>query len=150
MDNLEAAMVTIVEKMATCEFYAQIYDESLRVRLATSTTTDAFDEGLDTALKDLYAAVRAFLDMAKEYFDPENSGKYSASTIPSCCCILMSCVYSHEEDYEPLKAIFGHHAAPDPRYLGQGEDCGKVRRNGYHGKDPGFVLISRGIFGLVS
>jgi len=74
MDNLEAAMVTIVEKMATCEFYAQVYDEGLRVGLATSTTTEAFEDGLDTALKDLYAAVRAFLDKAKEYFDPENSG----------------------------------------------------------------------------
>jgi len=74
MDNLEAAMVTIVEKMATCEFYAQIYDEGLRVRLATPSTTEAFDDGLDTALKDLYAAVRAFLDKAKEYFDPENNG----------------------------------------------------------------------------
>jgi len=74
MDNLEAAMVTVVEKMATCEFYAQIYDEGLRVRLTTSTTTDAFDDGLDTALKQLYCAVRAFLDKAKEYFDPENSG----------------------------------------------------------------------------
>lgn len=74
MDNLEAAMVTIVEKMATCEFYAQIYEEGLRVRLANSTTTEAFDDGLDAALKDLYAAVRAFLDKAKEYFDPENSG----------------------------------------------------------------------------
>jgi len=74
MDNLEAAMVTIVEKMATCEFYAQIYDEGLRVELATSATTEAFGEGMDIALKDLYAAVRAFLDKAKEYFDPENSG----------------------------------------------------------------------------
>ena len=75
MDNLEAAMVTIVEKMATCEFYAQIYDEGFRVRLASSTTTDTFDDGLDTALKELYTAVRAFLDKAKEYFDPENSGR---------------------------------------------------------------------------
>lgn len=60
--------------MATCEFYAQIYDESLRVGLATSTTTEAFHQGLDTALKGLYVAVRAFLDQAKEYFDPENNG----------------------------------------------------------------------------
>ena len=74
MDNLEAAMVTIVEKMATCEFYAQIYDESLQVGLATSATTEAFDAGLDSALKGLYAAVRAFLDKAKEYFDPGNNG----------------------------------------------------------------------------
>jgi len=74
MDNLEAAMVTIVEKMATCEFYAQIYDEGLRVALATSATTETFEVGLDAALKDLYAAVRAFLDKAKEYFDPENNG----------------------------------------------------------------------------
>jgi len=77
MDNLEAAMGTIVDKMATCEFYAHIYDEGIRVRLAASTTTKAFDDGLDSALKDLYAAVGAFLEKAKEYFDPENSGMYS-------------------------------------------------------------------------
>jgi len=84
-------MVTIVEKMAACEFYAHIYDEGIRVKLATPTTTKAFDEGLDTALKDLYAAVRAFLDKAKEYFDPENSG-----TVPrqfsSAIAYLMVCV----------------------------------------------------------
>jgi len=74
MDNLEAAMITIVEKMTTCEFYAQIYDEALRVRLATSTTTQAFGDGIDAALKDLYAAARAFLGKVKEYFDPKNSG----------------------------------------------------------------------------
>jgi hypothetical protein len=74
MDSLEAAMVTIVEKMATCEFYAQIYDEGLKVRLATSATTKAFRKELDAGLKGLYAAVRAFLDKAWEYFDPENSG----------------------------------------------------------------------------
>jgi len=72
--NNWCAMVTIVEKMATCEFYAHIYDEGLRVQLATSSTTKAFHDGLDAALKNLYAAVRAFLDKAKEYFDPENSG----------------------------------------------------------------------------
>jgi len=74
MDSLEAAMVTIVEKMARCEFYAHIYDKALRVKLATSTTTQALDDGLDGALKDLYASVRAFLDKAKEYFDPANNG----------------------------------------------------------------------------
>ena len=74
MDSLEAAMVTIVERMAICEFYAQIYDEGLRVSLATPATTEAFDEKLDAGLKDLYAAVRAFLDKAMEYFDPQNSG----------------------------------------------------------------------------
>ena len=66
-------MATIVDKMAACEFYAQIYDEGFRVKLATSTTAKAFDDGHGAALKDLYAAVRAFLDKAKEHFDPENN-----------------------------------------------------------------------------
>ena len=74
MDNLEAAIVTIVEKIATCQLYAHICDNDLRVGLATSTTKEAFDEGLDIALKDLYAAVRAFLDKGMKYFDPDNSG----------------------------------------------------------------------------
>ena len=74
MDNLEAAMVTIVEKMATCEFYAQIYHESLQLRLQSDATTEALDDSLNSALKALYAAVHAFLNKAKEYFDPESSG----------------------------------------------------------------------------
>ncbi|KAF8417723.1 hypothetical protein EV426DRAFT_356951 [Tirmania nivea] len=73
MDNLEAAMVTIVEKMATCEFYAQIYDEGFQVTLAMTSTTQALEDGLGAALKDLYAAVQAFLEKAKEYFDPEKN-----------------------------------------------------------------------------
>ena len=121
MDNLEAAMVTIVEKMATCEFYAQIYDEGLRVRLATSSTTAAFDDGLDSALKDLYTAVRAFLDKAKEYFDSENNG-IVLDQFSSCDCTSNSCVYSSEKDYESVKAVFGHHATSDPRHSGQGKD----------------------------
>jgi len=91
VDNLEAAMVTIVEKMATCEFYAHIYDEGLRVSLATSTTTAAFDDGLNVALKGLYVAVRVFLDKAKEYFDPEISGMVPRKSLGSLC-ILIGCV----------------------------------------------------------
>lgn len=74
MDGLEAVMVTIVGKIATCEFYAHIFAEGLRAKSATATTTKAWSDGLDAALKDLYAAVRAFLDKAKEYFNPENNG----------------------------------------------------------------------------
>ena len=85
-DNLEIAMATIVEKMATCGFYAHIYDEGLRVRSATSTTTKAVDEDLggplekvfdgdlNDPLQELYAAVRAFLDKVQKYFNPGNNG----------------------------------------------------------------------------
>jgi len=86
MDTLEASIVVIVENIATCEFCAQIYDDGLRSRLATPTRTEAFGDDLDTALKDLYAAVRAFLDRAKEYFDPENSG-IVLEQISSRCCV---------------------------------------------------------------
>jgi len=131
-------MVTIVEKMATCEYYAQIYDECLRVKLATSTTTKALDEGLDAALKDLYAAVRAFLDKAREYFDPEINGRVFRQI--TGCRLLTGYVDSDKEDYEPLKTVFGHHATPDSGHFGQRKDSGKVCRNGHDGKDQGFVL----------
>jgi len=113
-------MVTIVEKMATCKFYAHIYDEGLRVRLATSTTTVAFDKGLDTSLKDLYAAVGVFLKKA-EYFDPENSG-IVLNKSPTSIAFLMGFVYSGEKDWEPAQAIFSHHATSDPRHFGQGKE----------------------------
>jgi len=138
MDSLEAAMVTIVEKMATCEFYAHIYDEAVQVKLATSTTTKALDDGLDAALKDLYAAVRVFLDKAKEYFDPEKNGMLEG--ICRRYQILMGYVYSSEKDCEPHEAVFGHHATSNPRHFGQGNENRKVRGNGHYGKNKGFVL----------
>jgi len=76
MDSLEAARVTIVDKMAICEFYAQIYDEGLQEgswRLPPSPR-----HGGDAALKDLYAAVQAFLDKAKECFGLGNSGMHGS------------------------------------------------------------------------
>ena len=97
MDSIEAAMATNFEKMATCEFYAHIYDDGLRVRLATSTTTKAFDDGLEGALKNLYAAVQAFLDKAKQYFDPRNSGTLFEQFLAAIAfpCLIV-CIYSNE------------------------------------------------------
>jgi len=114
-------MVTIVEKMATCEFYAHIYDEGTRVQLATSTTTKAFDDGHDAAVKELYAAVRAYLDKVKEYFDPEHSGIIFDS--PPTIAFLTGFVFSGNKDCESFNALFSHHATPDSEYFGEGKNC---------------------------
>jgi len=67
--------------MEICQYYADIYKD---VRLAT--TTKVLGDGLDAGLKNLYTAVRAFLDKAKEYFDPENSGRCFNKSLAAVAC----------------------------------------------------------------
>ena len=57
--------------------------EPYQVRVLEVQSTNVINDDLDGALKDLYAAVRAFLDKAKEYFDPENTGRVLWQ-IPGC------------------------------------------------------------------
>ncbi|KAI5782397.1 WD40-repeat-containing domain protein [Peziza echinospora] len=73
MEVLEWTMATVVATMATCEFYARIYSNSLDVTLESTSTTEAFRRTLDSALKELYVALLVFSEKAKQYFDPENS-----------------------------------------------------------------------------
>jgi len=68
IESLEAAMETIIEKMAECEFYASIYAESLQVTLSTHQATLSFKESSDSALPEFYAAVVVFSVKAKAYF----------------------------------------------------------------------------------
>ena len=91
------------------------------MRLATSTTTKAFDEDLDGALKNLYASVRAFLDKAEEYFVPGKSGIVPEQFFRLYQLHLTGFVYSGEKDCQPLEAVFGHYATSDPRHFGQGK-----------------------------
>lgn len=76
MEVLESSLSFVLEKMMVCEFYAHIYKESLksRIQLASKATTDAFTKRLDNALKELYVAIKAFVDKAHVYFERENSG----------------------------------------------------------------------------
>jgi len=60
IESLEAAMDTIIVKMAKCEFYASIYAESLQVILSTHLTTLSFKESSDSALPKFYAVVVVF------------------------------------------------------------------------------------------
>jgi hypothetical protein len=72
---VEEAMDTITIKMADCEFYANLYAESLQVTLDSDRTTDAFRDGMGSALPKFYAAVLVFSVKAKAYFRPEGSGE---------------------------------------------------------------------------
>jgi len=81
MENLEATMSTIIDKIAACEFYALIYQERHQ---ASPTNSDI---GLDEDLKQLYAAVQIFLDKAKDYFNPEKkSGTLFTKFLLMSCC----------------------------------------------------------------
>ncbi|KAF8542357.1 hypothetical protein BDD12DRAFT_802957 [Trichophaea hybrida] len=75
LNSLEEAMDTITTKMADCEFYANLYAESLQVTLDSDRTTVAFREGMGSALPEFYAAVLVFSIKAKAYFRPSGSGE---------------------------------------------------------------------------
>jgi len=74
MENLQATMSTVVEKIATCEFYAGIYQQRHPIIMTSTTTTPGVDNDLDADLNNLYAAVRAFLDKAMDYLEGGKTG----------------------------------------------------------------------------
>ena len=76
IESLEAAIETIVSKMAICEFYANVYVEILQMglTLASDQMTHRLQESLDSALPEFYAAVLVFSAKARQYFDPSNTG----------------------------------------------------------------------------
>ena len=73
-ESLEAAAETIVAKMATCEFYANVYAETV-IALSSDQMTCRLQQSLDTALPEFYATVLVFSVKARQYFDPSNTGK---------------------------------------------------------------------------
>ncbi|KAF8462591.1 hypothetical protein BDZ91DRAFT_765141 [Kalaharituber pfeilii] len=75
IENLEWATATIIDTMATCEFYAHIYkDVSLEVTLHSDLTAEDFKCKLDSALGELYTAVREFAVEVQKYFSSSASG----------------------------------------------------------------------------
>jgi len=76
IESLEAAIETIVSKMAICEFYANVYVETIQMglTLASDQMTRRLQESLDSALPQFYAAVLVFSAKARQYFDPSNTG----------------------------------------------------------------------------
>ena len=65
LECFEATTITIVEKMAMCEFYADIYvgfDSVLSTKLHTT---------LELALPKMYAAILVFSIKACQYFDAQ-------------------------------------------------------------------------------
>lgn len=76
MENLELAMLTIVQTMAIGEFYHQIYTSSWSMpMLGSPVTAQAFREMFDTALHELYRSIQEFIDKARKYIDPDVSGE---------------------------------------------------------------------------
>ena len=72
--GLEAAVETIVVKMAICEFYTNVYVE-MGITLSSDQMTHSLQQSLDSALPELYAAVLVFSVKARQYFDPSNTGR---------------------------------------------------------------------------
>ena len=76
-ESIGAAAETIVAKMAICEFYANVYVESMQIGIALSgdQMTHSLQQSLDSSLPEFYAAVLVFSVKARQYFDPSSSGK---------------------------------------------------------------------------
>ena len=76
IESLEAAIETIVSKMAICEFYANVYVETMQMglSLASDQMTHRLQQSLDSALPEFYAAVLVFTAKACQYFNPSNTG----------------------------------------------------------------------------
>ena len=68
-------MVIALEKMATCELYAHIYaGMPLDAGVSSKETQDSMRERLNNALRELYEAIRDFLQEAQSHFPP--SGEF--------------------------------------------------------------------------
>ena len=73
----------MVAKVAICEFYANVYAETLGtgITLSSDHMTRSLQQNLDSALPELYAAVLVFSVKARQYFDPSNTGKQPSMVI---------------------------------------------------------------------
>ena len=78
MEALEVTLATVIEAMATCEYYSRIYKGVLdHIALASDATTEEFAKRVETALQNLYTAVRDFMDEAKKHFGSTSEIVYS-------------------------------------------------------------------------
>ncbi|KAF8243907.1 hypothetical protein K440DRAFT_663812 [Wilcoxina mikolae CBS 423.85] len=87
LDSLEKTMETIIPKMADCEFYANMYAETLQITLDSITldserTTIAFQEKMESALPEFYSAILVFSVKAKIYFLPVGLAKFTTKLAP--------------------------------------------------------------------
>jgi len=74
-ESLEAAAETAVAKMAICEFYANVYAETMNMGVALSQMTCTIQQSLDSALPEFYAAILVFSVKVRQYFDPSTTSK---------------------------------------------------------------------------
>ncbi|PVF93066.1 hypothetical protein CPB86DRAFT_133582 [Serendipita vermifera] len=70
VDMLDEALKTIAVSMTNCEFYASIFVDALDRQFKSPETCAAWEEQLETALPEFYAAVLVFSIKAKGYFAP--------------------------------------------------------------------------------
>ena len=83
IESLEAALETILSKMAICEFYANVYVETVQIglTLASDQMTHSLQQSLDSALPEFYAAVLVFSAKARQYFDLSNTGGWLSAWV---------------------------------------------------------------------
>jgi hypothetical protein len=72
---IEESLKTITVSMANCEFYASIFEDALNRRLKNPETSTAWEQQLNMALPEFYAAILVFSVKAKGYFTSSAIGK---------------------------------------------------------------------------
>ena len=103
---------TIVEKIATCEFYTGIYQQRHPILVPSTMTTQGIDNDLNADLNNLYAAVQAFLDKAMNYLEGGKTG--IGPTKLRCYRDSINCVCSIGKTQQPpLQAAFSHYGTSD-------------------------------------
>lgn len=77
-ESLEATIETIVTKMAICEFYANVYVETMQmeVTLSSGQMILSLQQSLDSALPEYYASILVFSVKVRQYFDSSITGKW--------------------------------------------------------------------------
>jgi hypothetical protein len=72
---IEDSLKTITVSMANCEFYASIFEDALNRRFTSPETSAAWEQQLDIALPEFYAAIIVFSIKVKGFFTSSAIGK---------------------------------------------------------------------------
>ncbi|KAF8418716.1 WD40-repeat-containing domain protein [Tirmania nivea] len=99
MEKLQATMSTMVEKIASCEFYAGIYQQRRPILVPN---TQGVDNDPDTDLRNLYTAVQAFLDKAMDYIERGKTGTGKFTNLFQSFSVTMEPLIENIRDKEEV------------------------------------------------
>ena len=85
MEALEATLATVIEVMATCEYYSRVYKGVLdNITLRSDATTEDLVRRIKTTLQNLNTAVYDFMKEARKHFESTSEIAYSDVAVLNC------------------------------------------------------------------